>query len=394
MGGGGTRRVQSIESSLIIHNATSVSGLATETWQTIISREQPFYMVRIGIMNLIAGSITVDKTAVAISDTFNNANPKVSGADPTWVNVTWAGGSTAGTLSAGSAANPSITFSDWVPIKSVAWTGAGSSRCLLYVRNYIAATGASYLNSGNNYVNNVGGRIFFGSPMAGDKIASPLSYSNALPGYVLPVIAETIGYNKVVRVAGIGDSVYEGSTGLSLYGRASAWGPTGASDASLVRPAFSYDNFGIGGQTSAQMATRLPTVIASSLKPDAIVWQWHTTNDGIGSTQSKLDDAIGRALYFVQQCQDANIVPIIATSLPIVGQNAADYALKLSGDVFFKNNSAAGGWKVLDLGAAITDPTSATGQPLAGTYFDIAHPNDAGGAILANAFQKFLVTNL
>jgi lysophospholipase L1-like esterase len=386
-----TKKLQPVESSLIISNAQAVSGLATETWQTIISREQPFYWVRIGLLNSIAGTITVDKTAVAVADTFNNANPKVGGADPPWVNVTWNGGSTSVALPAGTAANPSLTFSDWVPIKSVAWAGAGNPRCLLYVRNYIAATGAGYINAGNTYVNNVGGRIFFGSPMAGDKIASPLSYVNALPGYVLPVIAETRGYNKVVRVAGVGDSIYEGSSGLTL-GRASAWGPTGAAAASLIKPSFSYDNFGIAGQTTTQSLARVPGIIASALKPDVMVYQYYSPNDGIGSTQSKMDTAIGNALSFVAQCMDANILPVIATAAPVNGQNAPDSAMRAAGDAFIRSNAAVGGWRVFDMAAALTDPTLANFQPYANTYFDSYHPNDAGEALAASAFSSCLQT--
>lgn len=215
--------------------------------------ETDFNMVRIGIPNLHSATVAGVKVQVAVVDQWVSGGwylaPTPSGG--TWVDVTFNGAAT-GTLAARiSAQNASITYTDLIPLKSIARIDAGGVRPLLAVKIQYP-DGAVVTGPANDFYQwraftNTYGRQMRVSSQSVLGIDTPASYTTTTAidtNACIPVIEyHTLNAGRQVML--LGDSTVEG-TGATQR----AWGAVQRVTTSLSTPdnPIEYYNLGMHGQ--------------------------------------------------------------------------------------------------------------------------------------------------
>ena len=155
--------------------------------------------------------------------------------------------------------------------------------------------------------------------------------------------------------------------------------------AALLGPAYTVDNFGIGGQTTPQMITGAPTEIDplySANNTDNIVVCWEGTNDIVVNSASAVT-AYNNLVTYCQARRTAGFKVVILTILP---RNSGGAQPTFDADRLAANASIVANWATFaDALADVAADSRIGNAPPNGTYFtDGTHLNSAGYAIVAS----------
>lgn len=362
----------------------ATQGLANDasgyTYSEAIALESHFDAIQIGIANdRTTGTITCGPVKVSTPAVYGDGNNSAG----TWANVTFSGSPTVVLPNATDAADPTVTFSDWIPISSVARTDIAGGFPLLFVRSLMPASTTTFPVAftgvtSTAWATKSDGRIWGSHRQIGDQVSTPSGFN---------VVTETSAHivyavrfrsrGKVVTVAGFGDSNMAGSNagGATLYGDGFLT-RAGAALSSATRPV-SIGNFGWGGQTSAQFIKRAERLIPL-IQPDIAVYTGFTPNDGTPSAASN-NLARQNVARFIAVCQANNVVPVLVNGLPSSGSGYTSPQ-----DAFRKTYNAElaayPGTLVVDVSTAVGDG-AAPENFRAGLSSDQVHGNDSANTL-------------
>ena len=256
----------------MMKTVTPAAGGFTQIVQ--MELETDFNMVRIGIPNLHSATVAGVKVQVAVVNQWISGNwylaPTPSGGS--WIDVTFNGAAT-GTLAARiSAQNASVTYTDLIPLKSIARVDAGGVRPILAVKIQYP-DGAVVTGPANDFYQwraftNTYGRLMRVSSQSVLGIDTPASYTTTATvdtNACIPVVEyHTLNAGRQVML--LGDSTVEGTGGTQR-----AWGAVQRVTTSLStkEAPIEYYNLGMHGQGAntfmAAYDAFQPTVKASAI---------------------------------------------------------------------------------------------------------------------------------
>jgi lysophospholipase L1-like esterase len=216
----------------------------------------------------------------------------------------------------------------------------------------------------------------------------------ALAGGVSPSGPLLRPKNKIVAI--IGDSITNqctGANGTENYGYLSC--AQRQCDGRFVFPL--ANNFGVGGDTTAQIRVRTPNVISSGA---GVVLMLGGTNDRTSGLS--VDESITNYKYMRDQFIAAGMFVICAVPMPrgdarnsttisktLNATQLAD-AMRYRGRVL--REMPMQGCIAIDTWPAFIDPMSSTGQVIQGYTHDGLHPSPTGAWILGGLFAQALKT--
>ena len=388
-----------------------------------------------------AAAVTLPSVRVAPSATAASVTtPRDgSGGTVTWSTVT-CGGSASCSLPAGSAAQPSLTLSDPLPIQSLARTDGGKFS-LLYTRLLTPATNASwqagYLSSGMGsldltaYATASGGRsvgLYYGGGdfVSSQAAANVLVDSNAVLGSTYSYVAGVryLSPDRVVTIMGCGDSLTAGFATASGYAGFGLQASVALSNRLGI--GVSYVAHGYPGQTSTDFIANCRTAV-TLLHPAAVTLPVDSPNDwtGVSNVASGATQAAAtaaqdpvriamqqRALDLADTVLSYGGLPVLVTPIPFAGYSkdnpsapytggydaASQYgAQRALAGAFARTLSARAGI-VLDAQRIISGyvPTTSTVPVLPKSCIaaDYAHLSDTCQGNLATALVSALIPRL
>lgn len=374
----------------------AVDSLANDaagfTYNTGWALESSFDAVQIIFANnQTTGTISIGPVKVATSATVGDGNNSAG----TWANVTFSGASTVTLPNAASAADPTLTLSDWIPLSSIARSDIVGALPLLFARAFVPVATTTFPISFNVGISSLGwatksdGRIRPCRKQVGDQVTTPAGFNSVVEtsGSVIYGVRYR-ARGRVVTVAVFGDSISAGSTsgGGTLYGDGHIYRACKAlsTQATPVQLA----NLGWGGQTSAQYVARAERILPI-LTPDIAFYSAFTPNDGL-PTAALNDAARQRVARFYAACAASGTVPVLLTGLPMPAStpNASQDGFRKA---YNAEISAFSQTVIADQGASIGDGALPEGF-LAGTSGDNLHPNDAGWDVMTPSIKNALLS--
>lgn len=382
------QRVRNLGTKVFAGQAYSDTGL-NRTYLTGIALEQHFDAVRIGFYNANTATAATLKCAVAVGPDASNK----TGAGLTWINGTFAGAATVTPAAASDAANPPLTWTDWIAINSVPRTDGGKFP-LLYVESFVASGGGNTTVHGTagsiaTITNDPAGRIGWTFSVTGDSVGATVS-SPARDVTNFGVI-QYLARGKVITVAAFGDSITAGSSAVRAY---QSWAYKACAQLSdNYGMSIQYANCGWAGQTTAQILTRL-TYNLPLMTPDVVLIPAFSPNDASPPTAASIAAQRSNLVQAVNLCRQYGAIPIIWTGIPKSAtattaawtQVADDLRKALNASVLNEYGTAM---ITMDLASVMGDGSSperirsaALGYP-ADLSTDWLHPNDAGYEAMA-----------
>lgn len=298
-------------------NTPSFSLSATTyTWHLFCAIPADAIAVQIIALNGQASTVAGVTGAVSIGATkteaLNNAGA--------WTAATWAGAGTV-TLPTSSSANPAFTLSDWIPITPAASAFNSSSglplqMCYARIMTPASNTSVSLAGySGSSWAwesiadNNVRGVRF----QSGDFVTTPTGMSGASDPQNAPIVG--IRYltatANAVNVMFLGDSI-EFGTGPTITGN--SFGHLACTALSKNNRVYSVSNFGIPGQTTAQILARAEVVIPQ-FKPSIVVFPAFSPNDG-APNQATINTQLFNIRMISDLCLKNGAFPIVIQGTP------------------------------------------------------------------------------
>lgn len=367
--------------------AYSDAGL-NRTYSTGIALEQHFDAVRIGFYNANVTNFAGLKCSVAVGPDASNK----TAAGLTWVGATFSGASTV-TQAAGDAANPPLTWTDWISVQSVARTDGGIFP-LLYVQSFVPAAGNNTTVHGTagsiaTITADPAGRIGWTYSVTGDAVGSTVS--SAARDVTHFGVIQYLARGKVITVAAFGDSITAGSSAIRAYQSWSYKACATISDTYGIP--VQYANCGWAGQTTAQILARL-TYNLQQLTPDVVLLPAFSPNDASPPTAASIATQRYNMMQAINLCRQYGAVPIIWTGLPKSSTSTTSAWTQAADDLRKALNSSvladyAKFCVTMDLASVIGDGSSperirsaALGYP-ADLSADWLHPNDAGYTAMA-----------
>jgi len=387
------------------------STTATTTWQAKFTAEADFDAVRLVYFNHMSNATAI-KAIVAATETAdsstqdNISSPTVGGTlynvlDSTtdtygWRSVTWGGAST---LTAAAAATPtgqvpnapacgllpSISTSDWIPLRSVPRADGGTLP-LVMVRIYVdgATNQFSFVSDGTKLplmrtptaANR--GRIIQVSSAFGDGTSNitlkPSSLGTTMQTFGIQYRCRRRG----VTVLFVGDSITENNA--LVADRFSNWGHRACADLSTADRPITAFNAGASSQVTTTYWQHAKQVMAQA-KPDVACYSVWSPNNGpytdAALTRYKTMNMLAQAQDFVDYCQQSGVTPILVTGIPYSSMTSStDPERKwLIAEI---NKMASGGHCVVaDTNAVIGDGAAAERIKSTYDYGDGIHPNES-----------------
>jgi lysophospholipase L1-like esterase len=373
---------------------TTSSAYLGKTHQAVMTAECPFYAVRVRLLNSSANTQTIDNVAVAPSANFSsNSTPTGS-----WIQATF-GGSASVVLPARLATNqPSITFSDWMPIVSIPRTD-GDGRPMLYMRAFNGSSTEATITDGgafnqaqwNAANSNTLSRLVKGGydNTGGNYVASAQASFALTTGALLAIDFEYLALGTVLTVSGLGDSITDGTGGpISVMG--ASWGHRACAALSTPTNPVAWSNLARSGSNTAFFLERLQGLLAGGMRPHVLVYSPFSPNDTT-PTQALMDAARARLAQVMELCKTYNIIPVVWTGLPYAYNSTADaFRVAFNNDI---RALAQKGVAVVDMDAVMSDgatPARMIRSPVDYTDTNLLHPSDAGVAVMTAAFQEVL----
>ena len=404
----------SIQTRAPFWGSHGVNGSAI-TVELLITAETDFDYVRLVYLNCDTATHVITSAAIAASGSVNDGvNPTNAAgtADTTlWNLVYFNNGGAAGnvpspagttrtvTCAAGvkgtgtSDFEPSITYSDWIQVSSLARTDGGTLP-LLMVRTYAATSidtfggnatvlgtlnGASAGGSGwDTYAN---GRIIRTYSNTTDQATSPTTATAGANSLMVPWGVQTISRKRGLSIGLFGDSLYQGFGTLSLQND-----PWQIAMAALSTPAFpiTIAKFAYTGMTTPPFQINAYAGMPGIL-PDVAFYKPESPNDN--PTAALFNGSFARALAFNDWCTRQGVVPVLCTAMPWSYTGTQEAAR-----VAFNAEVRASNYLYMDWDALMTNGAN-PGRIQSG-YASTASPlhyNDAGAAVLAaQAVQPIL----
>lgn len=366
--GASLRTRQPLKALSVGLNAGTANGAPGWTSHMLMSVDDEFTHVRLALYNLEAGALTNVKAAVAQTD---GATSKITPSNGAWVNVTFAGAATVTLPARVSASEPSITLSDWMPLKSIA-RADGGLQFLAMGRVFIPSENATFSATASL---NAGAFDAIGSWQSRqnvDGVTTPANFTSTAEGTTVAIQAMQFRTpaRKVVGLF-VGDSLTAGF-GATVQQRDN-WVAQAAAAAGIV-----LFNGGWNGQTTTQYLARLKSLLTSQ-KPSFVVFSVGSTNDGT-PTANIINTEWANAIDAAATCDAAGVPMILTTGIP---RNTYD----ATADGFRRELNArvrASGIPYIDFDAVMSDGASPA-RIIEGLYSDDRHPNNAGYAVMAQA---------
>ena len=266
-----------------LKTSTATNDAAGYTYQTIAAAEAPFNAFRVGFLNGESGTVTISKV-------IGGTAPVVGTGASVFYNILFSGSASV-TLPAKLGTNrPSITWSDWLLVGSMARTdGLGSDLPLAVIRAFIgpAQTTFSQTYSGDDltWLANVPaastnhGRVWKTQRKAVDAVTTTANWTSPTQvGHCLPMVIEFAHVTRGITVLNIGDSIRVGTPAdaAAVTNGDAFQAVIGLSSTSAP---ISLINAGIGGDNSANYTARAVELIAAT-RPDVVLFAPFTVNDG------------------------------------------------------------------------------------------------------------------
>lgn len=389
--------------------STSPNFATDRTWHHKYLIESDFDAIQLVYYNHqpndVAATGMIGATETADQSTANNVSqPMISGAAVTtkddttdaygWRTVTWAGSPNMLAL-AGTAAVPTITKSDWIPLASVPRTDGGIGRLLL-TRMYItgSVTQHTTLTSGQIRAEMLTptaanrGRIFQSGNVIADAITTPAT-TIAISTNALPLGVNVRMKGGGATVLGIGDSTMQCVS--QLNDRLSNWGLRACADVSNENFPVMWVNDGQASVTSSAYSATGLTAIAA-WEPAIVVWQASSQNDSATSAgvyRYQANQKLARMQAAASYCRDNGITMIAQTAIPKNFSAAID-AERLIFNAALRDMAADGHWWICDLDRALSDQATPARMRADVNSGDDTHPSEAGIEVEAQVLAAVL----
>lgn len=403
-------RTALVQRQTYIGTAGGLTAMSTNsTVANVLHVEAQFDSIRLAFANdSITTPAPIDGVIIAPTSAYNDGvNPlNAAGGAGSWTTVTFnnacadkrpdqqtSGSTTTATIAVTtSATKPTICWSDWMQVSSLARTD-GNFGALLMVRIYAsgANTRLPFSSGGTSWnaqwASAAGYRSYasfvqFGANGVATPSAlnAPLAYS-----YVAPYSLQYYARARAVNWLAIGDSIVQG-TGGSASG-SFGWPIRIAYGLSTASLPLELANNGVPSQTSANWtADSIPKLLTGKFGLVTIpVW---TPNDS--NTQAAADAAIARAFQIAELARQNGAVPVLITAIPYAGINSG------AADAYRLGNNAkalaarAAGYLVCDMDAVISDGASPARIKSALDSGDGTHPNDTGYTAMDGACRPVI----
>jgi hypothetical protein len=387
------------------------STLANSTWQSKSTSEADFDAIQLLYFNHQANTVSVSAsvaaTETAATDTTANISDPIVGGTAYaildsatdaygWRSVTWGGASSvaaaAAAVPSGQIPNspaavtlPSISVSDWIPLRSVPRADGGVLP-LVMVRFYIdgAANAFSFVADGAKLgamrtptaANR--GRILQLSNVGNNGVTNPAFKPSSLGTTLMPFAIRFRCRRRGVTVMFCGDSITENNA--LVTDRFSNWGLRACADLSTSDFPISAWNAGASSQVTTTYWQHAKQVMAQ-VKPDVACYSvWSPNNNpytDAALTRYKAMNMLAQAQDFVDYCQQNGATPILVTGIPYSSMTSStDPERKwLIAEI---NKMASGGHCVVaDTNAVIGDGAAAERIKSTYDYGDGIHPNES-----------------
>jgi hypothetical protein len=377
-------------------------GYDGRTYQSIRVSEAPFYAVRLIVRNVEAAGYTIDSATVSASSTPYTTGTTVN-SNPTggtWAGVTW-NGATSIAIPARLAANrPSITYSDWIYISSVARSDGGSyAQPYLYLRAYNATGPKSGLigstanpNTGSRTNWSVAsalnrGRLHITSSAVGDFSSTNQAGMTDDSGNFSSFVYEFECMSSVptMPVMAMGDSIMQGDS-ASIVGAGYTF--RACADLSTVTKPVICQNYGFSNMTTDNFVSRLQDAFTAGARPSVVVFALWSPNDG-APTQALIDRAWANGMRLLTLCRQYGAIPVMVGPTPrgYSGANETFRQALLTRFRAFTAVPSAPFYKLDADGILVSTPG---GNAIAGSFSaDSIHPNDAGNDALVAGLNGY-----
>lgn len=347
-------------------------------------------------------SVASTNSATSTSSAAPAANTPVTTSGGAWMDVNVSGNPSISLPSAVDAANmvPSYTASDWMPVSSVNRTDStGFSNALLDIKLFIPAgstatmayNGATYsawaLSAREDFTLGKVHRVW---AIDADCIANAaLMTSTTVVPYHTPIIVQYRSKQKVISMVVNGDSIYEGSAGVTktlLDGHNWIAHQTMQSDLGIP---VELCMLTVPGGNVLQLTEKMQQ-LTKYIDPSVYVLESNSVN-GYGTTLGTRTNQHGFGSIGCQMAAlyDKKTAFVVGTMLPVTNTSVAwgasdSYRTTFNAQVIA--NASLHGYIVSDDSAAISGNTVNSQIEPAAVYIsaDGKHPNDAGQLAMAN----------
>lgn len=369
-------------------NTTSYNGIfkapAAYNWV------QPIYG------NMEASSVT--RTAIVAPTTSNTNRCVPTGGSLTnavtndagqtgWSQVTQSGSATI-TLPAGTSTAPSVTYADWIQLRSQATAdGSGSMPYVLHRECGSGSGTFSGFFAGTSNTDSTLVTYVRGDSFVGNAVTTP---SNLASNTGEVSIGTLIGMNfrtgaPYIRVMAFGSSTTQGGGNpIPQDTAARSWVPMLEE---LLRAAglpVTIENHGLSSATTAQYLAIAKARISENA-PHIALYPPFGTNDGT-PTQAIVDQMFSNAMDFAETATKSGVLPVFTFLCPNSAYTAGQDAFRLS----LKTRCQATPWLVLDLTTGISDTNTPQGF-LSFANYDGTHTNAAGYFVQAQTAYQPMV---
>lgn len=390
----------------------TANSVLNRTWQHKFCLEADFDAIQLVYYNHQPNDITNATAIVAATETAstgstnNISQPIVGGTAYTnkddtaeaygWRSVTWSGAASP-TLPAGTAAIPTITTSDWIPIQSVPRADGGIGRLLL-VRVYINGSVNQFTAVSTGQIDaamrtasaaNRGRTLQVASYDSGDAVGTQTNSPTALGtiGLAIGVNIRTRGVG--LSVMSVGDSTAQCVT--LVADKLSSWAFRACADVSTEEFPVTYINHGQSSVNSAAYQARALEG-AAIWQPGAIVFQALSPNDtstNIGTFRYENLARMARLQQLLSYCQSNRIALIVNTGFPKNYSSTID-AERINFNTRLREMAARGHILLCDMDSVLSDGATPARIRSAFNYGDDIHPNEAGVEAMSQELRKAL----
>jgi hypothetical protein len=420
-----TRRISWMVSGWIVPAALGPKGGGTACFTLGCSDD--FHAVRLGFANVTPTPWKITKVIGCASTSYGDYVHPTGGAP--WRAFTFAMGgrdddrlvtrpdapteiTVAGNAvdpATGETGEPAWTWTDWVPLSSVAPDPATGMRVLMLralvpsEQTVCCANGLLRTMNGNAALNSgfdcfVGGVKFDFDRVSDPTTATPPAQAwrqnGLVNGSLIPIVQFVTAHAGIVGI-GTGDSHHQGTATSDQFTGFLYRAITQLGRCYIGSLPFGMVNCAVGGLTSWRFFPRME-VLLRAVRPSFAVLPGWSYNDG--AKPRRAPDALAteflvRLTKAVETCGENGVLPILLTPFP------RDRAAMTPPQV------AAWRWlreRILGMGdeaAVVLDATALLGresaEALDGTYLrgtstDGAHPNDSGHTVVADALSEIV----
>lgn len=256
--------------------ATATNDAAGYTYQTIMASEAPFNAVRIGLLNGEGGVVNVSKVIAGVRGSITTGAAA-------WSAVKFAGADAVSLPSKLGTNRPSVTWSDWILLQSVARNDGLGTLPLLYVRQLIAAAQTTYSTTPAaddlSWMAAAAGRVLKTERQNVDAVNTTANWTAGVAQTcAIPMVIEFAHTVRSITVLNVGDSIRLGSPS-DIYMPCNGDAYQACAELSSASAPVSLVQAAWGGDSSDYYYNRAVDLI-NSLRPDVVLYSPFGVNDG------------------------------------------------------------------------------------------------------------------